>query len=141
MRQFEWDPKQLSSDKRRIAELANAEAAQHNATLRIVSTAFSEVFSLYIHVKVMIVFVESVLRYGPPVSVKFFEPILVKLKDRKYLQKANAILESQLSENASAKPGKQYEKQKEMLSKEGIIINMSEVESSLISSVTVDCFV
>lgn len=140
VREFEWDPKQMSADKKRIADLTSADNAQFNSLVKLTGTAFSEVFSMYIHIKVMIVFVESVLRYGPPTSLKVFEPILVKLKDQKCLQKVNALLELQISKRSSMKPMKYYEKQKEILSKEGIVINMSEVESSLISSVTIDCF-
>lgn len=42
------------------------EREQQNTVMRLAKTNFSEVFSSWVHLKALRVFVESVLRYGLP---------------------------------------------------------------------------
>ncbi|OZJ02534.1 hypothetical protein BZG36_04135 [Bifiguratus adelaidae] len=66
VRDFEYDENILALQKKDLAEVAATEKEQQQALSRLAKTNFSEVFQAWMHLKVLRVFVESVLRYGLP---------------------------------------------------------------------------
>ncbi|ORY05996.1 ATPase, V1 complex, subunit C [Basidiobolus meristosporus CBS 931.73] len=68
VREFEYNEEQLEEDKREYEETEASEREQWKSLLQWCKTSFGEVFSAWIHIKVLRVFVESVLRYGLPLD-------------------------------------------------------------------------
>ncbi|KAJ3136534.1 hypothetical protein HK100_001677 [Physocladia obscura] len=84
VRDFKWNEQQMALEKKALAEAGAAEKDQWSfiyktTLLRLCKTNFGEVFSCWIHIKILRVYVESVLRYGLPPD---FQPIVVKLKPK-----------------------------------------------------------
>ncbi|KAJ3054411.1 hypothetical protein HK097_001882 [Rhizophlyctis rosea] len=79
VRDFKWDPAAIAAEKKQLAEAGAQEKEQWSTLLRLCKTNFGEVYSCWIHLKALRVFVESVLRYGLPPD---FQPMLVKTKPR-----------------------------------------------------------
>ncbi|KAK9767553.1 Vacuolar ATP synthase subunit C [Basidiobolus ranarum] len=68
VREFEYNEEQLEEDKKEYEETEASEREQWKSLLQWCKTSFGEVFSAWIHIKVLRVFVESVLRYGLPLD-------------------------------------------------------------------------
>ncbi|KAI9336087.1 ATPase, V1 complex, subunit C [Obelidium mucronatum] len=79
VRDFKWNEQQMAMEKRALAEAGAAEKEQWTTLLRLCKTNFGEVFSCWIHIKTLRVYVESILRYGLPPD---FQPMVVKLKPK-----------------------------------------------------------
>ncbi|KAJ3108214.1 hypothetical protein HDU97_001748 [Phlyctochytrium planicorne] len=79
VRDFKWNEEQLAKEKKEMADAANMEKELLGTLLRLCKTNFGELFSCWIHAKVVRLYVESVLRYGLPPD---FQPMLVKAKPR-----------------------------------------------------------
>lgn len=65
-RDYTSDIEQVDKEKQQQTTLASQLRDQWTQLLRLVKYNFSEVFSIWIHLKVIRMFVESVLRYGLP---------------------------------------------------------------------------
>lgn len=84
VRDFKWNPEQLSDEKKKFTELVTAEKDQwvpssvlkQASLVRLCKANFSETFASWQHLKVLRLFIESILRYGLPPD---FQPILVKV--------------------------------------------------------------
>ncbi|KAJ3290785.1 Vacuolar ATP synthase subunit C [Rhizoclosmatium sp. JEL0117] len=79
VRDFKWNEQQMAMEKKALAEAGAAEKEQWTTLLRLCKTNFGEVFSCWIHIKVLRVYVESILRYGLPPD---FQPMVIKLKPK-----------------------------------------------------------
>lgn len=66
VRDFKWDEEALSQQKQELTLVTETERDQHLELFRLARTNFGEVFSTWVHLKALRVFVESVLRYGLP---------------------------------------------------------------------------
>ncbi|CAM0135186.1 Vacuolar ATP synthase subunit C [Umbelopsis sp. WA50703] len=66
VRDFQYDETSLEKQKKEAEETVSLEREQQNTVMRLAKTNFSEVFSSWVHLKALRVFVESVLRYGLP---------------------------------------------------------------------------
>lgn len=84
MRDFQYDENSLEKQKKEAEETIASEREQQQVIIRLAKTNFSEVFSSWVHLKALRVFVESVLRYGLPpdftsavieVSVSLHSPV------------------------------------------------------------------
>ncbi|KAI9257878.1 hypothetical protein BY458DRAFT_441047 [Sporodiniella umbellata] len=65
-RDFQYDQDALQTQQRELEESEAAERDQQTELLRLAKTNFGEIFSSWLHLKALRVFVESVLRYGLP---------------------------------------------------------------------------
>ncbi|KAJ3014357.1 UNVERIFIED_CONTAM: Vacuolar ATP synthase subunit C [Siphonaria sp. JEL0065] len=79
VRDFKWNEQQMAMEKRALAEAGAAEKEQWTTLLRLCKTNFGEIFSCWIHIKILRVYVESILRYGLPPD---FQPMVIKLKPK-----------------------------------------------------------
>lgn len=68
------------------------EAKSKNDVIRLAKTAYSEVFSLWFHIKAIRIYVESVLRYGLPPQFDSFSIRFVGNNPEQQLQKAKKEL-------------------------------------------------
>ncbi|KAK9764090.1 Vacuolar ATP synthase subunit C [Basidiobolus ranarum] len=68
VREFEYNEAQLEDDRKEYEETEASEREQWKSLLQWCKTSFGEVFSAWIHIKILRVFVESVLRYGLPLD-------------------------------------------------------------------------
>lgn len=75
-RDYTNDIEQVEKEKQQQATLASQLRDQWTHLLRLVKYNFSEVFSIWIHLKVIRMFVESVLRYGLPPAYLAFQIIV-----------------------------------------------------------------
>jgi len=109
VRPFKYDPEEDRIEKEKKAELAKKRKAQWAYLIRWCPTTYAEVFSAWIHIKAIRLYVEAVLRYGLPVDFKamLLEPS--KGKDKQLrgvlrqlygnLAGGNAALTTQLDPN------------------------------------------
>lgn len=65
-REYVYNEDAIEKERRDQAELGSNARDQKASLLRLCRTQFSEVFSAWVHIKILRVFVESVLRYGLP---------------------------------------------------------------------------
>ncbi|KAI8609563.1 hypothetical protein BC830DRAFT_1162317 [Chytriomyces sp. MP71] len=79
VRDFKRNEQQMAMEKKALTETGAAEKEQWTTLLRLCKTNFGEVFSCWIHIKVLRVYVESILRYGLPPD---FQPMVIKLKPK-----------------------------------------------------------
>ncbi|KAI8840067.1 ATPase, V1 complex, subunit C [Chytriomyces cf. hyalinus JEL632] len=79
VRDFKWNEQQMAMEKKALAEAGAAEKEQWTTLLRLCKTNFGEVFSCWIHIKILRVYVESILRYGLPPD---FQTMMIKLKPK-----------------------------------------------------------
>jgi len=79
VREFIYDEEQLMQGKNERDKLAKEKNKQFGPLVRWLKINFSELFSAWIHVKALRVFVESVLRYGLPVN---FQAMLLQPNKR-----------------------------------------------------------
>lgn len=75
VRQFEFDPSQASKSAMALEQLQVEVDGMRSGLTRWCKTHFGEAFVAWMHIKVIRVFVESVLRYGLPVN---FTAVLYK---------------------------------------------------------------
>ncbi|KAI9007757.1 ATPase, V1 complex, subunit C [Hyaloraphidium curvatum] len=75
VRDFKWNESQIQQDKKELAEITGTEKELWSNLLRLSKTNFGEVFSSWIHIKALRLYVESILRYGLPPD---FQPMVVK---------------------------------------------------------------
>jgi len=68
VRDFVYDEESLKAGKNERDKLAQEKQRQYAPLVRWLKINFGEIFTAYIHVKALRVFVESVLRYGLPVN-------------------------------------------------------------------------
>ncbi|KAG2188686.1 hypothetical protein INT44_003825 [Umbelopsis vinacea] len=66
VRDFQYDENAMEKQKKEAEETISSEREQQQIIIRLAKTNFSEVFSAWVHLKALRIFVESVLRYGLP---------------------------------------------------------------------------
>jgi V-type H+-transporting ATPase subunit C len=88
VRNFVWDPSQSSKSSMALEQLQVEVDGMKSALTRWCKNHFGEAFVAWVHMKVIRVFVESVLRYGLPVD---FTAVLYKVKVGKELELTNAM--------------------------------------------------
>ncbi|KAJ3070092.1 hypothetical protein HDU98_006854 [Podochytrium sp. JEL0797] len=91
VRDFKWNEQQMAMEKKALAEAGAAEKEQWASLLRLCKTNFGEVFSCWIHIKMLRVYVESILRYGLPPD---FQPMVIKLKPKQNEKKLRDAINS-----------------------------------------------
>ncbi|KAI8900642.1 ATPase, V1 complex, subunit C [Globomyces pollinis-pini] len=108
VRDFKWNAEALSDEKKKYQELVQAEKDQLSSLIRLCKANFSETYASWNHLKILRLFIESILRYGLPPD---FQPILVKAKPKQekkvrtiinkhyaYIDKGNNISEETIDE-------------------------------------------
>lgn len=80
MRDFQWDPSQANKSAMAIEQLQVEGEGMRSGLMRWCKTHYGEAFVAWMHIKVIRVFVESVLRYGLPVD---FTAVLYKVNQGK----------------------------------------------------------
>ncbi|MGH0120672.1 UNVERIFIED_CONTAM: hypothetical protein FKN15_035058 [Acipenser sinensis] len=88
VREFNFNEKELQSEKEEMTRLAADKKQQYGPLLRWLKVNFSEAFIAWIHVKALRVFVESVLRYGLPVN---FQALLLQ-PNKKSMKRLRDVL-------------------------------------------------
>ncbi|KAG9288502.1 hypothetical protein G9A89_015708 [Geosiphon pyriformis] len=63
---FKYDEGEIENHRKQLQEIGETEKELSSTLLRLARTNFGEVFSSWIHLKALRVYVESVLRYGLP---------------------------------------------------------------------------
>ncbi|CAG8483112.1 6171_t:CDS:10 [Diversispora eburnea] len=66
VREFQYNENEMANQRKEFEEVGATEKELYNSLLRLSSANFGEVFSAWIHLKALRVYVESVLRYGLP---------------------------------------------------------------------------
>jgi len=79
-RDFTWDPSQAAKSATALEQLQVEVDGMNSALLRWCKNHYGDAFVAWMHIKVIRVFVESVLRYGLPVD---FTAVLYKVKHNK----------------------------------------------------------
>ena len=93
MREFSYDPSKAGNLEVQIA-IANSEVKQvHQTIVRWCQAHYGEVYSGYVHLRVVRGFIESVLRYGLPLD---FLPVFIEPNMKK-----EKLLKAALSETIS----------------------------------------
>ena len=81
MRDFAYSESALEQQREELAAISTTEKELWTELLRLARTNFSEAFQLLVHLKVLRLFVESVLRYGLPANYTgFFIKVCVLLQ-------------------------------------------------------------
>lgn len=80
VREFDWDPTQSSKSAMTLEKLQVEVDGMQSALTRWCKNHFGDVFVAWMHIKVIRVFVESVLRYGLPVD---FTAVLYRVQPNK----------------------------------------------------------
>lgn len=88
VRQFKYDPSQSSNSAMLLEQLQVEVDAMRSGLTRWCKTHYGEVFVAWMHIKVIRVFAESVLRYGLPVD---FTAVLYKVTDDNEEEMINAL--------------------------------------------------
>lgn len=78
MRDFHYDENSLEKQRKEAEETISSEREQQQIIIRLAKTNFSEVFSSWLHLKALRIFVESVLRYGLPPD---FTAAVIEVRD------------------------------------------------------------
>ncbi|KAL1227524.1 V-type proton ATPase subunit [Trichinella spiralis] len=89
VRDFVYDENALAQGKNERNRLAAEKNKQFGPLVRWLKINFSELFSAWIHVKALRVFVESVLRYGLPVN---FQAVLLQPNKRTFTKRLRDVL-------------------------------------------------
>lgn len=108
MREFTYDPSQAGKSAMRLEELQVEVDGMKSGLNRWCKTHFGEAFVAWMHIKVIIVFVESVLRYGLPVD---FTAVLWKVKpgkDQEFVKSLDARLGEVKKDDDEADEGEEY---------------------------------
>ncbi|KAJ3393911.1 hypothetical protein HDU92_007391 [Lobulomyces angularis] len=88
VRDYKWNEEQMQKEKKELSEAGASEKEQSATLQRLCKTNFGEIFSCWIHLKAIRVFVESILRHGlPPNS----QAMMIKVKP-KHARKARDAL-------------------------------------------------
>lgn len=88
LRDFTFDPAQASKSALMVEELQVEVDGMKSGLNRWCKTHFGEAFVAWMHIKVIMVFVESVLRYGLPVD---FTAVLYKIQPGKDIEFVKAL--------------------------------------------------
>jgi V-type H+-transporting ATPase subunit C len=88
MRDFEWDPSQANKSSMALEQLQVEVDGMKLALMRWCKNHFGDAFVAWMHIKVIRIFVESVLRYGLPVD---FTAVLYKVHPHKDAQIVAAL--------------------------------------------------
>jgi V-type H+-transporting ATPase subunit C len=88
VRSFVYDPSQASKSAMALEQLKVEVDGMRTGITRWCKTHYGELFVAWMHIKVIRVFVESVLRYGLPVD---FTAVLYKVKDGKDVDLTKAL--------------------------------------------------
>jgi len=108
LREFKYDPSQAGKSALRTEELQVEVDGMRSGLNRWCKTHFGEAFVAWMHIKVIIVFVESVLRYGLPVD---FTAALYKVKtgkDKEFTIQLDNKLGSEGKEDDDGDDGEEY---------------------------------
>ena len=88
VREFTWDPEQASKASMQLEQLKVEVDGMKSALLRWCKNHYGDAFVAWMHIKVIRVFVESVLRYGLPVD---FTAVLYKVARGKETDLINSL--------------------------------------------------
>lgn len=88
VRDFKYDPSQANKSTMALEQLQVEVEGMRSGLMRWCKTHFGEAFVAWMHIKVIRVFVESVLRYGLPVD---FTAVLYKVVNNKDSELINAL--------------------------------------------------
>ena len=88
VREFDWDPSQANKSSLAMEQLAVEVDGMKSALTRWCKNHYGDAYVAWMHMKVIRVFVESVLRYGLPVD---FTAVLYKVHSGKETQLVNAL--------------------------------------------------
>lgn len=88
LRDFKWDPSASSKSAMLLEQLQVEVDGMKSALMRWCKTHYGDAFVAWMHIKVIRVFVESVLRYGLPVD---FTAVLYKVHSGKETQLTQAL--------------------------------------------------
>jgi len=88
VREFNYNPSQSSKSARSLEQLQVEVDAMRSGLTRWCKTHYGEAFVAWMHIKVIRVFVESVLRYGLPVD---FTAVLYKVNNGNEEEMTNAL--------------------------------------------------
>lgn len=88
VRDFKYDPTQASKSAMALEQLQVEVEGMRSGLMRWCKTHFGEAFVAWMHIKVIRVFVESVLRYGLPVD---FTAVLYKVSNNKDIELTRAL--------------------------------------------------
>lgn len=80
LRHFEYDPDELRQQEAKAEALDHERGKRWRKLVHQCQVAYSEVFCAWMHLKVVRIFVESVLRYGLPVN---FTSVLLEVREGK----------------------------------------------------------
>ncbi|ODV96871.1 hypothetical protein PACTADRAFT_48672 [Pachysolen tannophilus NRRL Y-2460] len=87
-REFNYSQELIDSLQREFSNASRAESILKNDLIRLTKTSYSDIISNWYHLKMLRIFIESVLRYGLPPNFYYF---LVKLP-AKFIPKAKKDL-------------------------------------------------
>lgn len=94
VRDFKYDEDALQQQNRELEEAEATEREQQAELFRLARTNFGEVFSSWIHLKALRVFVESVLRYGlPPDFTAVTIAVSHKIAKTSHFRETNAFFD------------------------------------------------
>jgi len=108
VREFEYDPSQAGKSALKLEELQVEVDGMRSGLNRWCKTHYGEAFVAWMHIKVIIVFVESVLRYGLPVD---FTAALYKVtvgKDAEFIKQLDNKLGEPDKEKEEDDDGEEY---------------------------------
>ena len=88
LRDFKWDPSQAAKSAMAREQLQVEVDGMKSALMRWCKTHYGDAYVAWMHIKVIRVFVESVLRYGLPVD---FTAVLYKVNPGKDSQLTSAL--------------------------------------------------
>lgn len=88
VRDFQYNQQDVNADRDQLTKLSSDKKKMLGPLLRWLKVNFGEVFSAWVHVKALRVFVESVLRYGLPVN---FQAVVLQ-PQRKQQKKLREVL-------------------------------------------------
>mmetsp|Transcript_23596 Transcript_23596/g.39038 ORF Transcript_23596/g.39038 Transcript_23596/m.39038 type:complete len:363 (+) Transcript_23596:130-1218(+) len=102
VRDFKYDPSQASKSAMALEQLQVEVDGMKSGLMRWCKTHYGEAFVAWMHIKVIRVFVESVLRYGLPVD---FTAVLYKVSSGKDRELTDALDKSLGTSDAAAAGG------------------------------------
>jgi V-type H+-transporting ATPase subunit C len=108
VRNFKYDPSQAQRTSMALEQLNVEVESMKNGLARWCKTHYGETFVAWMHIKVIRVFVESVLRYGLPVD---FTSVLYKCpygKEKDLVDALDAALGTAPDKNADEDEGEEY---------------------------------
>jgi len=110
MREFTWDPTKAAKSAVALEQLQVEVDGMKSALMRWCKTHYGDAFVAWIHIKVIRVFVESVLRYGLPVD---FTAVLYKVNSGKETNLTQALDQAFSKEKSKDGPGAEEEEDDE----------------------------